>query len=443
MNFSKYTYSGLKFYGFGIEIKPKNSLFKFAAFRGRLSKKITPDTLGTAQVKPAYHRVGWGVKLDFGQKGQDISLIAFHAKDDLNSFDSLSPIYKVKPQENMVFGIEAKNKLGKRIQTKIEYTMSAYTADLRAPERDGEVEYNYFNNIGQNFSPLLSTRYNKSLSLDGKYKGDFWTMGANYLRIDPTYVSLGSLAAKNDVQAYTLNGSIQFFKNKMTLAGNFGTEKNNLADNLSLSMNRIIYGGNIALNIIKNLTLTADYSNFNHSTTPSLINFVDTVKLMQVNDSKNFVATYTLGESVLKHTIMANASYLNGEDIREYETNQDVKTSKVNNYIGNYNITHNEWLAGAALGFLYSNVEADTITTTSSGPSFMVNKKWLDKKLTTTFSTSYLSNSLQEEKQGNTLNFKIGMMYKQGKHSFKWDNAIVKKKDEITAIQILSFFAIN
>ena len=59
--------------------------------------------------------------------------------------------YQLKPQENLVFAIDTKNKLGKYFDFNFEYTASAYSSDISAGNSslNPNSNYNYFNNIGR------------------------------------------------------------------------------------------------------------------------------------------------------------------------------------------------------------------------------------------------------------------------------------------------------
>ena len=429
LNFSQNTYAGIPFYGLGIEVKPTKSLVNFAAFEGLLQRRIMPDSLISKNtIVPAYERSAWGAKVNFQKSGQNFSLIGFHAADNVASLGNLSPVYNVKPEENLVLGIETKNKITKRIDVQLEYVASAFTPDLRAPARDGVVDFSYFNNMGRMFTPLLSTRYNKALKTGINYKADIFTFGGEYKRVDPTFVTLGSTSAKNDFEAFTFNNTLNLFKSKLTLASNIGTERNNLENLQALSMHRFIWSVNANYNATKQLMFSGTYSNFNHSTAPSLINFVDTIKLMQINENSNLMAVYNWGSNT-KQTLMLNASFQKTQDVQEYDLYRSTVINTVNNYVLNYNMNFVATKMSVATSVIYTDVISPDMKTTSLGPSLTLTKKMLNNAMNINGSFGYFTNKGSGSNEtSNTINSKLGLKYNLlKKHSLKLDATMVKR----------------
>jgi len=432
MNFSQYTYSGLRFYGQGIEYKPKNSLVGFSAFRGSLQRKQIPDTLLQSPVVPTYERMGAGVKVQIGNNKNNVDLIMFKAKDDVNSLPFLSPAYNVKPQENLVLGFETKHKIGKRIDFQFEYVSSAYTADLRAPGRESIADYTYYNNLGRLFKPLLSTRYNKALNTGIKYKAEKYGAGFSYKRVDPTFVTLGSSSAKNDFEALTADGNLALYQGKIMLMANAGAEQNNLANLQSLTMLRLIGGINASYTVTKDLTLSGNYANFNHSTEPSIINYADSIRMVQTNTNSGVNASYVFGKDNYKHNISANAIWQNTQDVQELSDIKTTTTNDVSNYLLAYNVNIKSLEVNGGLNYMYSLVKSPENLITANGPAITISKKLLEKKITVNFSTAYLSNTTDEVNLGNTLVYKLGGNYKPNpKHNVRADISLLDKKDKV------------
>ncbi len=435
MNFSQNTYSGVRFYGIGAEIKPKKSAVGFAFFTGRLSKKIDPDTINDLPVKPAYKRKSWGAKIDIGKKAQKVTLIAFHAIDDLNSFDSLSPVYGIKPKENLIFAITTQNRIAKKLNLKIEYASSALTEDIRVPRRDIDGGFTYYNNLGEIFQTLLSTRYSRALISSLKYGGRGWSLAANYKYVDPSYRSLGSFTVKNDIEAYTLAGQLALLKGKINLGGKFGTERNNLDQNLSLTMQRLIYAANLSYAITPRLMFSGNYSNFNHSTAPSIINFADTVKLMQVNQSQNYSLAYNIPAQKFNHSFNLNAAIQNTSDIQDYTDYQTLNTTEVYNYSANYALQIKQARAAFTFSGLYTTVKTAGNINQSKGGALGLNKQFFGKKLTSQFSSAYLQVSDNAGNRSQNLNFKFSNRFRYGKHHSAGLNLSLLMKSDLNKTQ--------
>lgn len=427
LNFSRYTYAGLRFFGAGVELAPTKSIVKFSGFYGRFNRRTLLDTINGIAVVPAYKRIGWGTKLELGKQKNKVGISIFKAQDDTYSGDELTEKYNLKPMSNLVFGIETKNQIAKKVDLDFEYTTSALTTDLRAPEALNSGDYTYFNNLGNIFTPNSSTIYNSTYAAGIQVKEKSTTVGLKYLWVDPTYASLGALAAKNDIEAYTLNSTTSIFKNKVTLGGSLGTERNNLENNMAQTMRRFIYALNGTWLIIPNLNFTYNYSNFNHSTAPTTITKADSVKLVQVSASNVGSLNYTFGKGNAKHTALISSTFQNVRDIRQLVNMQVSTPNDVTNYLANYSVNFNNIQLTCALSGNYNKVEAPNIFSESIGPSLSLTKKLIQKKLSITYVTSYLNNNDNGAKAA-TFATKLGGVYKPGKkHSFKLETALVNK----------------
>lgn len=428
MDFTRYSYSGVRFYGVGIELAPEKSIFKFSAFYGRLSRRTLADTINGVAITPSYLRMAWGTKIDIGKKKHVVSLIAFRAKDDYFSGDPLSTRYGLSPQENIVFGIKTKNQITKKLDAQFEFNTSAYTSDYRNLKFEQVGSFNYFNNLGGLFSPVLSTRFNNAYSIAANYKEKFFTVGATFLHVDPTYQSLGVLTAKNDIEAYTLNATTSLFKNKINLAATGGLEFNNLSENLKQTMKRYIGSMNVTYNIIKDLSLNINYSNFNHSTGPSIITKVDSVKLVQVNQSMGGMLNYSFGKTELKHSTMISATFQEARDIKEYVNYEILALNKVRNYLASYTLNKTDWQAMATFTLNYNHIQAPSINTISIGPSLNLNKKILNKKLTLNYTYTFLSNQ-DIGAASTTMNNKLTGNFKVNKHhTLKVETSVIGRR---------------
>ncbi len=428
MDFTRYSYSGVRFYGVGIELAPIKSIFKFSAFYGRLNRRTLADTINNVPVLPAYLRMAWGTKIDIGKNKHVISLIAFRAKDDYFSGDPLATRFGLSPQENIVFGIKTKNQLTPKLDAQLEFNSSAYTSDYRNLNFEQVGSFNYFNNMGGLFSPVLSTRFNNAYSIAANYKEKYFTLGGTFLHVDPTYQSLGVLTAKNDIEAFTANATTSIFKNKVNITGTGGLEYNNLNENLKQTMKRYIGSLNVTYNITKDLTVNGNYSNFNHSTGPSVIVKVDSVKLVQVNQSMGGMLNYSFGKSEIKHSTMLSGTFQEARDIKEYVNYEILALNKVRNFLASYTLNKTDWLAMATFTLNYNHIQAPSVNTISIGPSLNLNKKLLNKKLTLNYTYTFLSNQ-DIGAASTTMNNKISGNFKVNKHhTFKAETSIVGRR---------------
>lgn len=308
MQFSSYTLAGLSFLGGGFEYKPEKIPVSIAALYGRFAKGVAYQETPSYQLsQPAYERWGWGAKVTLGNDKNNIDLIVFRAMDDSASVDSFPKELGIKPEENFVLGLNTKQKLTERISFAGEYALSAYTSDIRAGEYVFD-KYTYANNLGDLYTPRMSSSFNSAIVMNIAYTFDKYSFGVGFRQVDPEYRSLGAGFLNNDTREYTINASTALFKKKLMIAGNLGTQENNLDGNQMNTMTRVIAAVNCSYAFAKSLNMTAAYGNFNATSQPSIMNVVDTIKILQITKNSSLGLNYSFGHKNLQHAITMNGN---------------------------------------------------------------------------------------------------------------------------------------
>ncbi|WP_232505665.1 outer membrane beta-barrel family protein [Flavobacterium crassostreae] len=423
MSFSPYTLSGYQFTGGGVELSPKGH-FKIAAMAGRLLK-ATEDT-GDERTVPAFSRFGYGAKINYEQEKYSLGIIAFYAKDNINSLIAVPDNKGVTPKENLVVSIDGSYKIVDNLKIKAEYASTAITQDLRA----APTATTGTGIAGKLFNNRASTEHYAALKagFDYNFKGS--SLGVTYERIDPGYTTLGAYFFNNDFENITLNTTTQLFQNKLNLAFNVGYQKDDLENQKEQGTHRTVGSINATFNATQKLMLTGSYSNFSSYTNTKVNQFdvinntnimgtiSDQMDFKQISQNANLNVNYSISkkETVQKNlninyslTDVANAQ---GGIVRigDASTFHNMNTSYTLGFPKkNTNIT-------AALNGTVNTIGRENATTW--GPTVNVNKKFFDKKLNTGLSSSYNSS---QGKSGSTAvtNFRANAsyIYKQ-KHNF-------------------------
>ncbi|MDR2556656.1 MAG: hypothetical protein LBC49_02955 [Bacteroidales bacterium] len=292
MDFSPYTYSGTNFTGGGIELMPENFLIKGKAFYGLLNKKIlVGDTSSLTVLQPAYSRYGGGGMITVGTQANNVDLIVFAAADrkkslqlDSNVAASLSAasLSLPLPQDNIVLGVNTKQKIGEMLLLSASYGFSAFS-------RNSNLSSGLFE---KNISRIFSHAVNLNVDVQTKW----FTVGVSSRYIDPNYQTMGALYMTNDIADITLNASSSFWQNRFNVSGSFGFQRNNVRKELASTDKSIIGNINIAASeIVKNLMLSFSYSNYNTSAEAVQVIINDSIKYAQINNNLSFNVTYNFG----------------------------------------------------------------------------------------------------------------------------------------------------
>lgn len=317
MQFSEFTLAGNIFLGGGIEILPKKLPFRFGAMYGRFARAISE--IGTENYtlgQPSYERWGYGSKLGYQAKQGLYELSLFRAADQIGSLtDSTAKELGLKPHENFVGGVKAKQKVLKRIILSLDYALSAFTRD----RRDEETELSYFK-YANYLKPIYTTRgssqFNKAILTSLTYQANSFQASLNYRRIDPEYKTLGSTFLTNDMEDITLGFGCKMLKSKINLMSNLGIQRNNLNDQKQASMTRNVFNINISYVITPKLNLNTQFANYNTTTQTSRFtnsgiagNTIDSLFYLQVNRNMGASLNYSFQKTLTNHSLMLNTNY--------------------------------------------------------------------------------------------------------------------------------------
>ncbi len=422
MTFSPYTLAGHQFTGGGIELSPKGA-FKISAMAGELLRATEDD--GTNETIPAFSRFGYGLKLGFEKEKYNLSLIGFYAKDDINSITTIPEEKGVIPQENLVLSLGGSVNVSKSFNINAEYSSSAITQDLRAEESGISQGL-----AGLFFNSRSSTEFYKAFNAGFDYKIDKSTVGITYERIDPGYETLGAYFFNSDFENITLDFGTSLFKDKLSLSFNVGYQRDDLDDQKEQATNRTVGSVNATFSVSDKTTITGSYSNFTTFTNARVNQFdvinddnlVDNVNdaldYKQLSQNANVNINHILSKKeTLQQTINLNyalADVYNEQDgivrIGDASTFHNVNSSYTLGFPKkNMNLT------AAINGTLNTIGTEDAVTW---GPTVSVNKKFFDKKLNTSFATSY-NQSKNTTATSNVTNFRANAsyLYKE-KHNF-------------------------
>lgn len=332
LSYSAYTLSGHAFLGGGVEYKGK--LLNVAAMGGRFMKAVNYDS-SNANIKPAYERWGSALKLGFTKGGDDISIIAFYAKDKENSIKPIIQNNEIAPQENLVYSLNLKKGLSKNVSIQAEGAVSSWTRDTRfaeITESKKPLENLFFTPIRQttNFYKAFKTSLNVNMKV--------FQWGLAFEHVDPEYRTLGAYYFNNDFQNLTLNASTKFFKDKVSLSGSIGKQRDDLKNVKMSQMKRTVGSLNTSIKFTEKLNMSIAYSNFSSFTLVKPVDRtflantqyaqIDTLNFVQVNQSINTSLTYKLlSNDNVTHGMTASANY-------QTASNKQGSKEKVNDLMG-------------------------------------------------------------------------------------------------------------
>jgi hypothetical protein len=385
MNFSPYTLSGHIFNGAGVDLTP-TAKWKISAMYGRLQKPVEPDSLNE-QTQPAFRRMGYGLKVNYGDIKKFAEIIVFRARDEAGSIAYIPEEENILPQENLVFGLAGGYTFFERLQIRAEWASTAISQDTRAEESKAPMP---FNSVGSIFTPRLSSSYYQAIKSSLNYEGLGYVVGLGYERIDPEYRTLGAYYFNNDLENITVNGATALAGGKVNVSATVGTQRDNLDKSKISTMRRWVSALTVGFVPNENLNLSANYSNFQTFTnirsqfadinqlTP--YDNLDTLNFTQIAQNASMNVNYMFsGSKEKRKSLSANLSVMKSAD-RQGDIEQNTGNIFYNlNSAYSVSLIPRNFTISAA--FNYSLNKALDTRSTTLGPSISVSKSLLDKKL--------------------------------------------------------------
>lgn len=421
MNFGQYTYSGLNFAGAGAEYSWDNWSVK--AFGGRLKKAIEYDAAVNNVSTNSYRRMGFGVKA--GYSGSKISgdVTLFKAYDDPNSLKLPVGNPELTPQDNFVVAFKTKLNVIKNLSVELEQSTSLITQNIRATEEPEARATDFL--VNGNSSTRASTAWNTSID----YSLKKFKIGVQYERIAPDYKTLGAIYFNNDLENYTVTPSLSLFKNKVNITANVGLQRNNLDNDKANISERWVGSGTVTAQLIKGMSLNANYSNFssftrrNPTADPFYDASLDTMNFYQVSQNMSAGWNYSFGGKQRTHAIMVNGNYAQSqnitgrlEDAAAFGFNTDVSssTTPVDVYTGvtAYNLGFKSiaWRIGLTGNINFT--DNGFATNTMFGPGLTTSKSLLDKKLQLSGGCTYNRQETDHVLTNHVFNTRFSLNYR-------------------------------
>jgi hypothetical protein len=427
MELSPYTLSGHNFKGVGLELRPGK--FHFAAFSGRLRAARQADAGAIQNIDPIYKRWGKGLKLGFDDGDNQLGLVLFHAKDDATSL-SVSDSTGLRPQENLVLEMQGKKIIGKRFDIGFQLGRSALTRDMIAPELDN-VGAGLNGSVLGLFKPNSSSAYGNAWNFELGFNPSFARFSISAERMDAGFQSLGRLAFLNDTENIQLNGNTSLFKNKVSLAGSLGLQRNGLSDKKTTTGNRVIGSLNLGMSVTERLTLSASLSNINYtmrqrvSTVPVLV--VDSIVIVQNNASLQLSSNLLLGaekQSALLFSIAFQRAAT--------ESGSSSENTQLNDFysgIAAYSWTEPDQAWSVTLSCVTSYTNISVISSTIISPSLNVQKVVLEDRLTVDGGAAHSFVFSSVGSRTSVWETRIGGQYKLAdKHNFRTQFSYVNNR---------------
>jgi hypothetical protein len=433
MSFSPYTVNGHVFLGGGVDLAPEGK-FRVSALYGRFLKAVEADSSNENNI-PTYKRMGYGLKASYGDNGNFVDLIVFHAQDELNSVAFIPDSVGVLPEENLVMSISAGKKIFRNFFLKAELAGSALSRDTRAEEANHDTPMSKPKFL---YTPRLSSSYYKAFKTSFNYQQQGYVLGVAYERIDPLYRTLGAYYFNNDLENITVNGAMAMLQGKINISASGGTQRDNLDNSKVSTMRRMVGSVNVGYAPSQKLNFSASFSNF-QTFTNIRSQFVDINELTPYDNLDTLNFTQISQNATLSTLYMFGANDQRRHSVNLIFTFQDAEDTQggSSTHAGSefYNMN-----AAYAMSLVPQNMtvslslnatlnDAPGSSSRTLGPTAAVSKSFFEKKLRTTVSSSYNNTYGNGDKVNAIINGRLkATLTVQKKHNVNLGVVVVNRE---------------
>ncbi len=319
MDFSKYSYSNVRFKGFGFEHTPEKFQIKF--FKGELEYINPEDLRYFSNVDPPFKRKAWGLNSAFKSEKIGFGFNIFKSFD----VDHLTVTQNTK-KENVVLEVFGNYNIVQNLDFIFSRSLSALTYDT-ALERTIIGNHNtYYNMLGL-FEKNSSSIYAYTNYGSIKYSEENYSLGINFESIDPKYKSLGSNLFDNNYTSITVDGSF-ISEKKIQGYANLGIRKTKQEVNNEPQLYNLVFASTLRYQLNDNNGINLSFSNLRNTNRSYFINNqtfeVDSISLSQTNLSTKISSTHRFGPES-KYTLTNFVTRQSGKGIESDSINIENK----------------------------------------------------------------------------------------------------------------------
>jgi hypothetical protein len=422
MNWSPTTLGGKTFIGAGIEINP--SLFRFGAMYGMLNPVIAgrSDTLSPF-VAPQYKRTGYAFKLGMGNEKNFFDLIFLKGKDHANSVQ-VSDKLNFSAQENAVFGIHSfQSFLKQKLTWQLDGAVSAITRNIASEALDiGESGAAKF--LQKIIVPRLSTSYAWTAHTAIHYRAEKFSLGLDYLRIQPEYVSMGVDFILNDQQRFSAYQNFHLAKNKVLLSFQQLYQHDNLNKRKAAKTNRTNVGVNANYQHNQNFGISLGFNNFVVFKQSGSKPVNDTLRLGQIQNMLLITPRYNFFNEKHVHSVQLSLMYQRIDDLNRF-TRQFTQNNTINVNTGyTLSLPSINLSIGPSINLLYS--VAKTFSILNIHPSLNVGYVFWKGRLSANAMIGYTAGKQNTDWNTQTINNDLSLSYRiNNMHSLRTGNSLM------------------
>jgi hypothetical protein len=423
LQYSDYIFAGVTFLGGGFDYQLKK--LRLGAFYGRFNKAIDPDAAAAAGVTytvlPSYLRMGYGLKIGVGTESKHVDLVFTKFQDDTLSLKKRPVLQSVRPGDNFSASLISKFSFLKNFNFESEGAVSVYTEDIQQAKITLDSSLAWL----QKFIVLnSSTSVNPAGNVSLGYKNKLFGLGVKSDYIGANYRSLGAYFLQNDLFRTTVNPTLQLLKNKVSIAGSWGVQNDNLANQKAFKTTRTIHSVRLMVRPISQMLLQMNYADYGTTQTSGLVQLNDSIRISQINRNIGGNIALNFPSKIISTSINLSGQLQSLDDLNQFTAK--FTKSEIGTVSAGTNISIDKIGLNTGINFVFSDVVTAFNHVTSIGPGISVG--WSHKKSGFKINTAsnYQSRTKDGISDGTLISFNSSINY------------TIRKKHRLGVRQILN-----
>jgi hypothetical protein len=383
LQYSEYIFAGVTFLGGAFDWQFKK--LRLGAFYGRFNKAIDPDAAAAAGVTytvlPSYLRMGYGFKVGLGKEKNHVDFVITKFVDDTLSLKKRITLQTVKPEENLSASVISKFTFLKNFNVESEGAVSVFTEDVQQAKFTFDSSLAWINQL---ITLNATTSVNPAANVSLEYKNKNMGLGLKSDYIGANYRSLGAYFLQNDLFRTTINPTVQLLKNKVSFAGSWGVQNDNLANQKANKTTRTVHSVRMMVRPIAQMIIQLNYADFGTTQTSGLVQLNDSIRISQIN--RNIGGTFSLNfpSKIVSTSINLNGQVQSLDDLNQFTAK--FTKSDINTLSAGANFSLDRIGVTTGISMVYSDVVNAYSHFTSLGPGLSLG--WSHKKSGFKFSSA-------------------------------------------------------
>jgi len=304
----------------------------FGAVTGGQNRKAVDFDPGRPLLPVSYQRLLYAGNIGIGNKRKSfLALGGMYANDVVASINEQGT---VSPAENLVLTLEGGlQMLQQKLRIAGQVSTSALTRDIRNPIQLKN------SSIPGIMEPVFTSREGSSFNFAGdgelSFRSDIFSFNSRFSRINPGYESLGMQYLISDQQTIMVSPSFNLLGQRLNVAANYTTARNNLNNQMQSTTSRDQLGLNLTGRIGELMMIAGGYMRMAMANNPSAsVPDPASVQLEYLVQSFMLSPTLMINTPTLGHTISFSGAVQLSED-RSLAVQQGLREGKAQDmYMG-------------------------------------------------------------------------------------------------------------